>query len=535
MLVELQCDKFREKKISFHERLNVVLGDNVATNSIGKSTLLMIVDYVFGGDSLLEHNSDVIEELGHHDYLFKLIFQSKPYYFKRGTFKPDLVFKCNEAYEEDDPITIDEYKALLKKAYLLEDFDLTFRSFVSLFSRVWGKENLDVNQPLHSFKKQRSSDCIENILKIYRKYETIRILSDRFKNLSEEKLTIGKAFKQNLIPKVSKQKYRENIKSIYGIDQEIEDIKRNLGKYAINIREIVNREILELKIRKDKLLSEKISVDSRLIRVRDDLSKNKHIKSKTFAKLLKFFPDINVARVSEVEGFHSEISNILKSELRESERDLSETLESINAEIHDIDIHISSVLSNVENPSAIIDRVHGLASTYTSTSSEIQYFETDERVKSEHREVKDALTIEKLRVLKLVEDVINDKTRKYVSMIYSEDRRSPTLSLGQNSYTFKAIEDTGTGKAYSNLILLDLAILEATKLPFVIHDSVLFKNIENEAVAKLVDLYESIGKQSFIAIDEVNKYGKKAEEKLLKQKVMQLTNSNVLYIKDWRK
>ncbi|WP_454061985.1 DUF2326 domain-containing protein [Candidatus Nitrospira salsa] len=535
MLLELRCDKFREKKVSFHGGLNVVLGDNVATNSIGKSTLLMIVDYVFGGDSFLEHNSDVIEELGHHDYLFKFMFESKHYCFKRGTFKPALVFKCNEAFEEDEPITIDEYKAFLKKAYVLEDFDLTFRSFVSLFSRVWGKENLDVNQPLHSFKKQRSSDCIENILKIYGKYETIRILSDSYKNISEEKLTIGKAFKQHLIPKVSKQQYKENIQKLHGIDQEIEDIKANLKRYAGNIREIANREILELKIKKDKLLSEKFRVESRLIRVRDDLSKNKHVKSKTFTKLMQFFPDINVARVSEVEDFHSKISNILKNELRESENELSETLESINSEIHDIDFHISSTLSNVENPSAIIDRVHDLASNHASTSSEIQYFETDERVKSEHKESKNALTIEKLRVLKLVEDVINNKTRKYVSMIYSEDRRSPTISLRQNSYTFKAIEDTGTGKAYSNLILLDLAILQDTKLPFVIHDSVLFKNIENEAVAKLVNLYESIGKQSFIAIDEVNKYGTKAAKKLLKQKAIQVTNSEVLYIKDWRK
>ena len=43
MLVEVQCDKFIEKgkkreAIQFHPGLNVVLGDDNGSNSIGKST-----------------------------------------------------------------------------------------------------------------------------------------------------------------------------------------------------------------------------------------------------------------------------------------------------------------------------------------------------------------------------------------------------------------------------------------------------------------------------------------------------------------
>lgn len=85
MLVELHCDKFREKTISFHAGLNVVLGDSVATNSIGKSTLLMIIDFIFGGDSFIEHNKDTVNELGHHDYYFSFKFGASDFRFKRGT------------------------------------------------------------------------------------------------------------------------------------------------------------------------------------------------------------------------------------------------------------------------------------------------------------------------------------------------------------------------------------------------------------------------------------------------------------------
>lgn len=48
MLKRIRCDKFREKEIIFHPGLNAVIGDEIASNSIGKSTLLMIIDFVFG-------------------------------------------------------------------------------------------------------------------------------------------------------------------------------------------------------------------------------------------------------------------------------------------------------------------------------------------------------------------------------------------------------------------------------------------------------------------------------------------------------
>ena len=77
MLIEIRCEKFNERVIMFKSGLNVVLGDENATNSIGKSTLLMVIDFVFGGTTFLTHNKDVMSELGDHDYCFKFLFDDK--------------------------------------------------------------------------------------------------------------------------------------------------------------------------------------------------------------------------------------------------------------------------------------------------------------------------------------------------------------------------------------------------------------------------------------------------------------------------
>jgi hypothetical protein len=534
MLAEVNCDKFRDKNIFFHNGLNVVLGDEKATNSIGKSTLLMIIDFVFGGSTFLEHNKDVIVELGHHHYQFKFIFEGEPLYFKRGTYTPDLIYKCDNNYMEKTPLTLSEYTSELKRLYSIDTFEMSFRTFVSLFSRVWGKENLEVKQPLHSFRKQKAADCIEYVIKLYEKYGSIKEIEENLSKLKNERASLRGAFKTNIIPKITKKRYTENIHEINKIDMEIESIKKDLAKFALNIQQISNREILELKESKDKLLSEKMILENKLNRIKNNLENNRHIKSKSFDTLKKFFPSINVARLENVENFHSKISNILKGELLKSQTELFQTLAMVNDQIAIIDSKISNAFINLENPNMIIDRVFNLSKTHKESTAENEYFALDSSLSSEISASTSEINNLRSQQLNLIQNVINDKLRSLVTKIYSIQRKSPSINFTTYNYEFELTDDTGTGKAFSNLILLDLAVFFTTKLPFIIHDSLLFKNIENDAVSNLISLYSTTTKQSFIALDEIRKYGLQAASIIESKRVLNLSDTHVLYIKDWR-
>lgn len=86
MLKELKSSIFYEKKpLKFSYGLNLINGDKYASNSIGKSTFLMILDFIFGGTDYLTHNQDVVKEMGHHVFEFSFLFNGENYYFKRGT------------------------------------------------------------------------------------------------------------------------------------------------------------------------------------------------------------------------------------------------------------------------------------------------------------------------------------------------------------------------------------------------------------------------------------------------------------------
>ena len=135
MLIEIRSQKFRTGVVTFHSGLNVILGDANATNSIGKSTMLMVVDFAFGGKDLLEHNDDVVKELGHHEYFFTFQFDDEVYRFCRDTSQPDTVYPCGANFELG---TSDDARGI-------------YRVFAaSLRSRTAGLELPNVGRPLYA-------------------------------------------------------------------------------------------------------------------------------------------------------------------------------------------------------------------------------------------------------------------------------------------------------------------------------------------------------------------------------------------------
>ena len=141
MLKEINSSIFRKEKIFFHDGLNTILGDNQGSNSIGKSTLLMIIDFVFGGSSYIEKNKDTVRQLGEHFFNFTLVFGGKEYYFRRSTQNFKEVEVCNEKFETIDSWKIAKYKLFLQDEYIGGNASIMFRSCVGIFSRIAQKEN----------------------------------------------------------------------------------------------------------------------------------------------------------------------------------------------------------------------------------------------------------------------------------------------------------------------------------------------------------------------------------------------------------
>ena len=156
------------------------------------------------------------------------------------------------------------------------------------------------------------------------------------------------------------------------------------------------------------------------------------------------------------------------------------------------------------------------------------------------RKADDTLKKDIEEILIEIQDATNQKMKEFNTSLFIEKRKPPTLRLYKyNSYTFFTPDDGGTGTNYKGMILYDLATLFLTELPAIAHDSLLFKNVDDESIAGIMRIYNqtaSMNKQVFIAFDKQGSYGKETREIIEDNVVIELSdNGGELYGMSWNK
>ena len=126
--------------------------------------------------------------------------------------------------------------------------------------------------------------------------------------------------------------------------------------------------------------------------------------------------------------------------------------------------------------------------------------------------------------------------KAFNKVVYGPTRNSSELRIkSASSYSFTSPDDTGTGKSYAGLIGFDTAMLSLTPLPFAIHDSVVYKNVEVAATKRILRILTAIKtKQIFLSFDEAKKFGSQTEQRINRFTALKLGHSDLLYNKDWR-
>lgn len=534
MLKRISCVKFREQEIEFHPGLNVVMGDDIASNSIGKSTLLMIIDFVFGGSEYIKTNSDAIEQLGPHEFLFEFNFNDEKLYFSRSTDLYLIVNICDSTFQPQSQIKLDDYRKLLQKKYQCEIDDLGFRSIVGRYFRIYGKENLNEHKPIQYFEKESSSKSILALVKLFDKYNALRAYEDQIATLSEEKSILANAAKRNLIPNIGKAAFGQNTKKIVELSQQLDAVKKDIVTASTDLAALVSKEILQLRKEKSTLIVRKNVLTARLQRIQANLQNKGANLDMELEQFALYFPDFNIEQARNVDTFHEKLSKILKAELQSADKELRIRISEIDAQISQINTEITEKLNIRDAPKFAVDKVVDLVAQIKQFSDENGYFSKAENIDINLKQASNDLTSLKEVVLDDICSQINTKMYELNRRIYGDSRRPPTLSIHGNRFSFRTYGDTGTGTAFANLITFDLALLDLTCLPAIAHDLPLLKNIENPAMEKIISLYATNSKQVFIAIDKIHSYDKTASTIVEEHSVIQLSKDKTLFIKNWK-
>lgn len=536
MLIKISCNLFRRGHIDFHEGLNVILGDDDAKNSIGKSSALMVIDFVMGGSSLLRDKSGVINSLGHHTYAFEFSFGGVGYLFSRSTDTSETVLARGISDGFEFEMTVEDYRKELKKLYALDSLQSSFRSTVGPFIRIWEKGELDPERPFSADSNEAAAVSIDRLIDIFERSDDVAEERSILAAHQERKKLISKSMNLEIIPKINKTQYKKNQKIIAENSRVLEELKQGVTGALSAYEALFDSELRELQLAKAEIFSKRNELSVKIERIERDIQGVTPRLSANISLVTEFFPDVNVDRLQKVEEFHSGIGKILKRELKGELTHYLEARSDIDRKISSLDERIRSRLENKGTPDDLFDRVFELKEASDKAASDNGFYERKVAIENEAFLSKNRLESVFSGVFFDIESSLNEKLRHFNNVIYGPERNASALRIKSgSSYTFISPKDSGTGKSYAGLVGFDLAMLSLTRLPFLVHDSVIYKNIEVPATRNIIRILGSIKKkQIFLAFDEAKKFGARAEGILRNNSVIKLSDVDLLFYRDWR-
>ncbi len=545
MLKEVYSTAFKtykgeiRKPITFFPGLNVVLGTNDAANSIGKSSFLMVLDYVFAGDDYINKCSDIQDNVKGHTICFAFENDGKMSYFSRSTLDNSHVNVCNAKYVAIETITITAYRKILAEMYETGCEDQTFRGMVSTYLRIYQRDNLDEKRPIEVAKKANDLGAIDETIKLFGRYDYIKQLRKKEAEAKDLKTTLSKSMKHNLVPKITEKQFKINTDQLASLQKQLYDLAHASETTQLEMIGVEKDNIEAISAAKQKLVAcrrqhSKLRAEYRAI---CNNSSDQFVGFDDDLELLKmFFPEVDVRKISEIENFHKKLERILSREIEDEKIRVGELLgqAKIAKEVAERELALLS------NDGRVSDKLVG---KITEIKAQIDLLQRANSIHQQGKKCKDDIEEYKLqsadvvhRQLEEIEIAINVEMEKLNEYIYTNGRKAPIIHFSEagDSYTFRTPNDSGTGTSCRGLILFDLAVMTLTKLPILIHDSVIHKQIEDYAFNKLLDLYEQSGKQVFIAMDKQNSLGAVVEKKLEKASVLHLSKGgNELYGTPW--
>lgn len=537
MIREIYCSKFKQPLIVFKEGLNVILGDENGANSIGKSTALLVIDYMLGGDDY-HKTEDIIKNVQHHEVGICFEFNGIKSYLVRDTRYTDTVFLANEQYQKaaDGAMTLSEYKNYLNDSYQLNLFESTFRTVVGLFMRIYGKENDNEEKPLHDAYQMKDEDCIIRLVKILNSYKEIYEQKKNLKEIKERNTAFSKAMKLNLINAARNKTEAKNMKSrIESIKQELEVLTMELAAQSVSLDTTQMQIVLSIKEQLYKLQTQKTASYFKIQRYQHNLDATRKKSVIDLVQLKKYFPSANIMEINKINQFHSGITEIVTSDLKNQINEETARYKNLEAKEKEL---LDSIKPTIQENAPTKLAVQQMANLQREMLNLIDSSSSFDKKASYKKEYDDAEVLYKnsfQTLLTKVQQEINNRLDQYCHLIYGKNKTAPLITLFPNKYIFKTPNDRGTGTQYRGMIMFDLVMLTISLLPVICHDSFLLKNIEDEAIEKLLEIYTGFtNKQIFIAFDKQNSYTAKVAQLLNENCVLRLSaGGNELYGRSW--
>ena len=543
MFVEIWSPAFkigtaRREPIQFRRGLNVIKGEDAGTNSIGKSSLLLAIDFAFGGNAYVK--SEAPREVGPHTVYWSMEFDGHRYFFGRSTNKASEVVVCTSTYDRTtEVLPLADYGALLASLYGLELETITWQQLRTSFFRIYGKNNFDETNPLRGWPAESKEQALRTLLDLFGFYRTLAPYDQRRIDTKTEFQAFKAAQQYKFVPETSggSKAIEHQRERITLLESKREETIAGSSEPVSNDQVAGEQERLELRRQINRLDRELSTIDRRLQLVRMTEKYGVRIDEGDLLALQRLFPTLDIRPLHEIERFHVRLAELLESnaaqereELEQQRAELADERDDLRTQLNDLGTgpgYSREFLNHLRE----IDEELGELRTKTDTYELYQRLErAKQRASAEYNKAVE-------RSLAQVQEAVNEAMQEISERVMGIEYNPPRLTInGFNSYTFETPHDGGTGTGCRGLTIYDFALLSISDLPVIAHDTNILKQCDDPSVEGIMEQYGAAQKQIFLAFDRADRYTPRVNEIADAHTVIRLGPApNTLFGQAWNK
>jgi uncharacterized protein YydD (DUF2326 family) len=478
---------------------------NKTLNGVGKSLLIQIIHFCFGCDKIEEFEKKL------PGWIFYLDFElnGKIHCLSRSTEKQNIILYDGEEYNHkkfEEKLLNNIFNLSKKYPYvtlfsLLSRFIRRDETAYNFYDRIAEKET-DYQKLINiSYLLGLDINLVNDKLKYRGEY------TNKKKNL--ETIKNDDIFKSCFFDS-------DNIESeIVELEEKIESLENSIHNFSVSkdYQQIEN-EANELSHKLSTLNNRKILLQSRERKINDTLSQSITLTTKDVQKMYSSLgielPTIITREIKEVEDFHNKILESRKIRFNKELEQIQCLLKQLEQEIDissqqfdeymkllstngALDVY-SSLTSNLSNLKVKKDKL-------TSFSTVIQKYNTDllnlqTKISEENVKAEDYL----ISIKKKKTEIIG-LFKKLSNKFYPKKSSSFTINnnVGENTLRFdidvSIQDDSSTGINKVKIFCFDVLLFlqKISEIRFILHDSLLFSNIDNRQIAKAFEIaYECV-------------------------------------------
>lgn len=397
----------------------------------------------------------------------------------------------------------------------------------------------NVDRPLISHNSDKVSKDLQRLLKLFGRYEGIASLDGQVDEIEDKRKAYREAAAYKLIkPTGNANDYRRNVEKLKMLHSQMEDILSSSDNGTTDFDTAKEERAAQLRNALKNLRRQRMRIDSAIREIGEDLEFIDFKATNDFENLKSFFPSVDLARFEEIEAFHRGITRILEKNHSDELKNLRAEREELEGQIAQVENSLSDLGATTNLSAMVIERYADLKTVYDELSAANSLYdknrESSKQLKARKVEREEAWRAE----LDIIQPLLNDEMDDLNEKATDPYKTAPRIDLASSKeYRFSVPNDGGTGSRYRGLFIFDIAMLRLSSLQFAIHDSLGLKQIEDDHVLGILQLYGSLNKQVFAAIDKVDSLTAESSipEIVQKNMVLELSEGQELFGWSWNR